>query len=348
MPIFTSRFSSERSLVGSFITSRIQENKDAESKDKNRRTDSATSRTSQKATTDRLDITNKQQNSFAAALGRSSEQTADARTDKSVADSQVARQLTLRKASQEAVVARSNLSSSPEELSIGASASKNTQSASTAPKTTITNENFNALQSALTNRLDALVKQLSDARTVQSVQANQKENTVAVQNAKPESLLALTDRVAKSTPSTPASIREDEAVVDPTVRLEKRIEILRDKKVELASTFVPPAPPPPEEQKAQLRSNLQAISTGLQADAALEKQRNVAQTQRNADVATEREQRQTIRENQSEISNLQVTRRQLDQEAQRTDQAIRQLQNETARVKNGATSSGTALNILAQ
>jgi len=347
MPIFTSRFSSERSLVGSIATSRIQENKDAESKDKNRRTDSATSRTSQKATTDRLEISNKQQTSF-AALVRSSEKTVDARADKSVADSQVARQLTLRKASQETVVARSNLSSSSKELPIAASANKNTQSASIAQKTTLTQENFNALQSALTNRLDALVKQLSDVRTQQSVQANTKENTVAAQNATPESLAALNKSVAQTTPSTPPSIRDDEVVVDATAQLEKRIEKLRDKKVELASTFVPPKPPESELQKAELRDNLQAISTGLQNDAAIEKQRNVSETQRNAEVATEREQRQTIRENQSEISNLQVSRRQLDQEAQRTDQAIRQLQNETARLKNGATSSGTALNILAQ
>jgi hypothetical protein len=347
MPIFTSRFSSERSLVGSIATSRIQESKDAESKDKNRRTDSANSRTSQKATTDRLEITNNQQDAF-AALFRSSEKTVDARADKSAADAQVARQLTLRKASQETVVARSNLSSSPQELPIGVSASNNTQSASIAQQTTITKENFSALQSALTNRLDTLVKQLNNVRAQQSVRANAKENTTAAQNATPESLDALTQSVAQPTPSTPTSIRDDEVAVDPTARLEARIEKLRDKKVELASAFVPPAPPKAEEQKAELRTNLQAISTGLQNDAAIEKQRNASETQRNADVVAKREQRQTIRENQSEISNLQVSRRQLDQEAQRTDQAIRQLQNETARLKNGATSSGTALNILAQ
>lgn len=351
MPIYTSRFSAERSLVGKFVTSRPPETEDAESREKNRRTNSAQSRTSQQAlVADRLDISNRQQASFAATLVRSSEQPAETRAETRVADQQSTRQLALRKASQEAVVARSNLLSSSEEniLPIRPSAPEEIQSQPNTQQTTLTQENFNALQSALTNRLDALVEQLSDIRTEQSVGANQQENTAAAQSAAPEPLAALAEATAEVATPTATPITEDDVVVEVEAEIEAQIDQLRDQRLELISTFVPPEPPAREEQQAELRSDLKTISSGLQADAAIENQRTVEETERNTEVAIEREQRDTVRSNEREINNLQTSRRQLDQEAQRTDQAIRQLQSETARLKNGASSSGTSVNILAQ
>jgi hypothetical protein len=350
MPIYTSRFSAERSLVGKFVTSRPPETEDAESREKTRRKDNAQSRASQQAPADRLEISNRQQAKFAATLVRSSEQPAETRAENNVADQQTTRQLALRKASQEAVVARSNLLSSTEEniLPIRPSAPESAQSPSNTQQTTLTQENFNALQSALTNRLDALVEQLSDIRTEQSVEANQQENTIAAQSAAPEPLVALAEATADVATPAATPITEDDVAVEVEAQLEAQIDQLRDTRLELISTFVPPEPPAREEQQAELRSDLQTISSGLQADAAIENQRTVEETERNTEVAIEREQRDTVRSNEREISTLQTSRRRLDQEAQRTDQAIRQLQSETARLKNGAPSSGTSVNILAQ
>ena len=350
MPIYTSRFSAERSLVGKFVTSRPPETENAESREKTRRKDSAQSRASQQAPADRLDISNRQQPSFAATLVRTSEQPAEVRAESNVADQQTTRQLALHKASQETAVARSNLLSSTKDniLPIRPSATHNVQSQPNTQQTTLTQENFNALQSALTNRLDVLVEQLSDIRTEQSVQANQQENTAAAQSAAPEQLAALAEATAKVVAPTTTPITEDEVVVEVEAEIEAQIDQLRDQRLELISTFVPPEPPAREEQRAELRSDLQTISSGLQADAAIESQRTVEETVRNTEVATEREQRDTVRTNEQEVNNLQTSRRRLDQEVQRTDQAIRQLQSETSRLKNGASSSGTSVNILAQ
>lgn len=347
MPIFTSRFSPERSLVGNFIASRTRGNEDAESRENTRRSNGATSRSSQQADTDRLEISNKQQSNFAATL-RTSERTANTRTENNGADQQVVRQGSLRKASQEAVVARSNLQSLQQDTSVEAFATRSTQSALSTPQTQITQDNINAVQSALTSRIDVLVERLSEIRTAQSALANQSENVVAAQSAEPGPLASLAQATAESAQTPNGSIREEGATGQLADRLEARIDQLRGQRIELASSFTPPAPPEREEQQAELREGLQTIANGLQNDAAIENQRTTQQTERNSQVASQREQRQTIRENQNEIRNLQTARRQLDQEAQSTDQAIRQLQNETSRLKNSSTASGTALDLLAQ
>jgi len=136
--------------------------------------------------------------------------------------------------------------------------------------------------------------------------------------------------------------------VDVGAQLKASIDQLREQRLELVSNFEPPEPPAREDQQAELRKDLQTISSGLQADAVIENQRAVEETARGSEVAVEREQRQTVRANQTEVRNIQASKRQLNQEAQRADQAIRQLQSESARLKNSAPTSGTALNVLAQ
>lgn len=348
MPIFTSRFSPERSLVGNFVTTRTRENEDAESREKTRRSRNATSRSSQAA--DRLDIANREQSTSTSSRVRNAEQTANLRTETTaVGDTQVNRQLTLRRASQEAEVVRSNLRSSTEETTptngaSAVSATQQTTSTQSSAQSLFSQTNIRAVQSALTSRIEALVNRLSELRSDQSVQANRAENVTAAQSATPASV----EEAQSETPATVLeTVREDENSTQPGARLEARIEALREVQSGLTS-IAPPEPPAREEQEASLRADLQTIASGLQSDAAIENQITAEETRRNSEVVVEREQRQTIRENQVEIRDLQTSRRQLDQEAQRTDQAIRQLQSETNRLKNGANASGTALNILAQ
>jgi hypothetical protein len=348
MPIFTSWFSPERSLVGNLAATRPRENENADARENTRRSDRATSRTSQQAKTDRLDLTNQQQATLATSLVRSAEQPSETRAENSAVDSQTVRQLNLRKASQEAVVARSSLRSSPEEIPQVPPDIDNTEGTSDPLRTSLTQENFSALQSALSNRLDDLVEQLSDIRTVQSLQANRQENFDAARRAEPEPLAALAQATAESAESGTNLITDDEAVILQGEQLEARIDQLRDRRLELASNFVPVEPPAREEQQAELREDLQTISSGLQSDAVIESKRSIEETERNTEVAAGREQRQTVRANQSEIRNVQANKRRLSQEAQRADQTIRQLQSETARLKNSAPASGTALDILAQ
>ena len=112
-----------------------------------------------------------------------------------------------------------------------------------------------------------------------------------------------------------------------------------------------PEPIPREIQEQDLQRDLQTISTGLQADAAIEGRRNVELAARNADRATERNDRREIRQNQSEVTTIQSERRRMMQEVQRADQAIRQLQSRNSRLQSGSnrtSNAGTSLDLLAQ
>jgi len=96
MPIFTSRFSPEKSLVGTFLSPRSRETDNAESRKEKRQTASAsTSRASMAK--DRLEITGRQQTETVQA--RFSEQTTEIRARQT--GQQDARQLNLRRALRE-------------------------------------------------------------------------------------------------------------------------------------------------------------------------------------------------------------------------------------------------------
>ena len=340
MPIFTSRFSPERSLIGTFLSPRSQETEDAESRATGRRTNSAsTSRTPPGE--DRLDLTGAQQTERSVTRARTSDQTPETRTGESPENRQVARQFGLQRALRETTQARASLQTSAEPTPIPAE----TEAAPPANTTlAIARENDEASQRVAPARLEALNNRLAEIRIDIARQAVQNENGLAAQNAAPERLQNLVAQTAETPLAAPAEDTDESPL--STTRNEGNAERLTDN-VERRQQQ-PVAPPERGEQEADLRRDLQSIATGLRADAAMESQRAVEQTARATESAVQNEQRSTVRENQTEIRSLQASRRQLQQDTQRADQAIRQLQNENARLKNGATAPTTTIDILAQ
>lgn len=327
MPIFTSRFSQERSLVGAFLPAKPKATEDTKSRQEDPRNNSASPSDAQRSQ-DRLELTGTQ-TLVSIAQARANTQTANNRTETETAQQSPAIRVDV-----------SSLRTSQPKFPTTASLPQTTQ-ASNALSLSVTSQtervrsNQNAAQSTATGRLDALIKRLEAQRTDQVQQANQKENGAAVQSASQASANAKTS--AENVEATPSS---------PADRLDALIEELQKQKKEQEAQ--PLAVPPREEQKAALQSNLQSISTGLQKDATIESRRNAEQTARNTDVVAERQQQVTIRNNQTEIRSLQSSQRSLEQETQRTNQAIRQLQSENARLRTSSSSSGTTLDILAQ
>ncbi|MDP6040073.1 MAG: hypothetical protein QGG64_16100, partial [Candidatus Latescibacteria bacterium] len=176
-------------------------------------------------------------------------------------------------------------------------------------------------------------------------QAIQNENAEAAETAAPEPLGALIEQVGQNGRPQEAilavTLADPPEKQAPVIERPERIDQLVERLQAQASA------PERETQEADLRRDLQTIASGLQADAAIESQRNVAQTARNAEAAIQHENQSSIRENQTEIHSLQASRRSLQQEAQRTDQAIRQLQNETSQLRNSGPAT-TSIDILAQ
>ena len=333
MPIFTSRFSPERSLVGAFLSPQSKVANDAESKNEKRQTDSASSSRSSQAK-DRLEITGRQQAETAQV--RTSEQTVEVRARET--GQKNTQQLSLRRAVREASVAitRTNLSPSAEEPTPSVNA---TDDVSNAP------QNQDASESALPTRLEALVDRLGGLRIERALQAIQNENAQAAQTAGPEPLEALLDQVEQSeqpavAPPVAIELEQEAQAIDRPERINQLVEQLQKQA---------PTAPERDVQEADLRRNLKTIATGLQADAAIESRRNIEQTAQNAEVSTQRQQQDTVRDNQTEIRSLQGSRRSLQQEVQKADQAIRQLQSETSRMQNNTPSAaGSGLDILAQ
>ena len=325
MPIFTSRFSPEKSLVGTFLSPRSRETDDAESRKEKRQTDSA----STFRASDRLEIAGRQQAETVQV--RSSKQTTEVRARET--GQQDARQLNLRRALREAGRLERTPSEVPTPLPV-----KSTDTPFNAPAA---EENRDASESALPPRLEALVSRLSDLRIERALQAIQNENADAAETAGPEPLKALVEQVGRNDQQGPTAVgpQEEESAVLHPERIDRLVERLQAQV----------AAPEREIQEADLRRDLQTIASGLQADAAVGNQRNVAQPARKAEGSTQSENQNTIRENQTEIRSLQSNRRSLRQEAQRTEQAIRQLQNETSQLRNsGSAAVTTSIDILAQ
>ena len=140
-----------------------------------------------------------------------------------------------------------------------------------------------------------------------------------------------------------------------TERLEVLIDALQTSDTAaVGAAAVPPATPtviqPREEQERTLRQDVQTIATGLRQDAAIEGQRSAEQTARTSNAAADRGQRQEVRDNQREIQSLQTDRRSSQQDVQRADQAIRQLQTRNNRIQSSAPqpNAGNSLDLLAE
>ncbi|MCZ6632887.1 MAG: hypothetical protein O7G87_05735 [bacterium] len=333
MPIFTSRFSPERSLLGTFLSTRSQRETE-----KRQRTESDP-QAQNRPQVDRLELSD-----------RPGERTAEVRTtqvpetvNRETQDVQVrvsdsrsfAQQLRLRRAAQEAV----------EELQEPDASTPPPEPTVTAPRSAaefrlrIRQENQASVQSAAPDRLEGFLNGLTAFQNIST--AILEENRAASETAAPERLEALFGTPINEAPTAEAVEPPPETPVENTA-------------VREANTLAVPLqlssePPSLNDQQEALREDLRTIANGLRTDAAIENRINVEQTAQTTARASRQQQRQEVQDNQNEIRSLQSSRRQVQQEIQQTDQAIRQLQNRNARLQNSQFSgSGSSLDILAQ
>jgi hypothetical protein len=179
----------------------------------------------------------------------------------------------------------------------------------------------------------------------------QQENGSASRSATAERLGAFITRLDALTETDAGS--SDEAAAERLADTSEVSALAPEPEPSLSNSVVVPQVEalPREIQEQELQKDIRAISSGLQGDAAIESRRNVEAAAENAQRGQSRGQRQEVRENQTEIRSLQSDRRHLQQNVQKTDQAIRQIQNRNSRLNNSSSSSaatGTSLDILAQ
>ncbi len=331
MPIFTSRFSQEKSLIGTFLLTQSRKTDDAESRTENRNTNSASTQNAQQSQ-DRLELTGNQQTTVAVAQARATTQAIKSRSE--TVSTQTAFRIDIG-ALRESL--RIIPSESPTQIQLSPDLSETVQ-------TEQARSNQEAAENAIPDRLKTLVDQLETLRTDQA--SAQEENTVeSTVTDVPEQTTEASEDSANTQPTDPVETNAETAPSSgPVSQLNALVEQLSTQPQEQGVQ----APPAREEQKAELQNSLKTISTGLQKDAAIENQRTAKETTRNTEITAQRQQRTAIRDNQGEIRNLQTSQRSLDQEVQRTNQAIRQLQSENARLRNTSTESGTTLNLLVQ
>lgn len=326
MPIFTSRFSQEKSLIGTFLSTQSRKTDNAESRTENRNTNSASTQNAQQSQ-DRLELTGNQQTTVAVAQSRATTQAIKSRSETVAAQTAFRIDIGALRESLRIIP-----SESPTQIQLSAGLSETVQADQASA-------NQEAAQSTTPNRLETLVDQLENLRTDQA--SAQEENVVeSTVTDVPEQ----TEEPA-NTQTTPVETNAETVPPSgPVSQLNALVEKLSTQRNEQAVQ----AQPAREEQKAELQNSLKSISTGLQKDAAIENQRTAKETARNTEITAQRQQRTTIRDNQDEIRNLQTSQRSLEQEVQRTNQAIRQLQSENARLRNSNTESGTTLDLLVQ
>ena len=347
MPIFTSRFSAERSLVGTFLSTRPQQDaEETSSRGNNRRAERVSNRPAQPQ--DRLELSDRQTTLPSQNSTRSTRtgQAPEARLPAVQTDRQPA-------STETATVERPGAQSAADPPLAQASLQITEPFTQVESRFHILQENQDANQSTVPGRLEGLLERLEGLGTSdRPLQAIHRENQTASQNATPTRLEAFLER---EEPLNMAAVPEEDTLLTAALATELAVtEVmaaeepntpLREREAQALAV----EPPPREEQEEELRRDLQTITSGLNADAAQQSRRNVEQTVRNNARVAEQQIRSDLQDNRAEIRSLQTNRRQLQQESQRTDHAIRQLQNQNARIQNsGTTSSGSSLDILVQ
>ena len=340
MPIFVSKFSQARSLVGNFLFARSQgkaeEAKETAAQGRDRRSDVKSLESGKESPgaqqEDRVELSGRQNAGLAepaVATPKSARpgEAADARGDDRRMDPPAANER------QAQVDARSKAEApGPPSLSVplrSPALGNGTMAVAPAPEETaaagepgrrlgIREENVQANRNASVERLDALRDRLSAAN-----RADELEETPN---------MAVVEAEQEEKGEMPAAPQPQEG---PPARA-----LLREE-------AQPAELPPRETQEQRLQQDVQTIASGLRADAAIESQQNVEQTARNTQAAAEQGQRSEMRENQMEIRALQAERRQLQMEASQKDQAIRQLQSRTSRLQGGSVNVPT-FDVLAQ
>ncbi len=376
MPIFTSRFSPERSLLGTFLSTQSQR----ETGSAERRGRSESGRETDRLETDRLETDRLELSGRQTIQAGQARSAAESRTpnrprgtsanrgpdegsgsppqNRPAEDVGFAQQFRLRRAAQEASAVEGpqpppTRPQIPEPVLPA-------QGTASEFRLRIEQENQAAVQAAAPGRLENLLSGLAAFRNLG--EAIREEGGPAQANA---SLVSI-DAFQQAPQGSGAAPGEEGAAGPPVVLsetaapetgdlnagsaepAERADENAEGQDFPALSRRASPVTPTREDQQASLREDLHTIADGLRTDAAIESRQSVQQTARSTEQATVRAQREEIRENQTEINSLQTTRRGMQQELQQTDQAIRQLQSRNSRIQNSqSTDAGTSLDILA-
>ena len=337
MPIFVSRFAPDRSLVGNFLSTRGRREKEEKENEPQRLPQQQ----------DSLELSDRQTTEPSAEKARA---TIDSSTP--VTATRAPETQNTAKTQDASPQTPNNLSIS-EIVQFRKGDSTDSESSVAAESTT---ENTS---SPLVLRLGQILGGVDPAGNTGSDRSEggdfllsiQQENGSAALNATVERLGAFLTRLDALT--EPDVVPAGEAAAEGLAETPEVPVVAPEQADTPLNPVVVPQPEtvPREIQEQDLQKDLQAISSGLQADAAIESRRNVETATQNAQRTEVRSQRQEVRDNQNEIRSLQSERRQLQQDVQKTDQAIRQMQNRNSQLQNSTNSSagtGTSLDILAQ
>lgn len=342
MPIFLSRFSPERSLLGNFIAPGSQPKETPERAASETQTSAASSGNSIQDA-DRVELTRDLASpvSTEASSTRSvsvtvSEQSAPADTSENPAAKgslTLLGQLLLRRNG--ATPIQETPSNHPSDT-----LEDSDNSISQAPLAV-------GAESPLADRLRALTQELASNRTEAPIAQSDPglvedlaaENLSANAAAAEENLDNLITALQEEGAEEPvAAVVESEPVIDTEAITEAITQ--QDDTVVSRDT-----------QEQTLRDGLQSIATGLRSDAAIESRQNVEATARNADAASAVRSRREVQQNQRDIQALQADRRSAQQEVRNADQAIRQLQSRNNRAQSETlqpVNPGTSLDVIAQ
>ena len=116
--------------------------------------------------------------------------------------------------------------------------------------------------------------------------------------------------------------------------------------------FAPVALPPAEVQREAVRDASREIGQGLQRDAEIQTSINVEQSVKSADRSADKKQRLDSRDNQNQVRSLQAQRNTLQREVRMAEEKIRKLQSQTRTTTTSGSTNvfplGSRLNFLVQ
>jgi hypothetical protein len=339
MPIFVSRFSPERSLIGSFVAPGSRRNETPERTATVQPTSAASSGTTPQGA-DRVELTRVSTETAstrsAPAISDPSAEVSTESTSSSVGSLTLLDQLRL----------RANSATPTQDSPADQPAVENPVD-SPAPPSSVGVENR---LGPLAERLRALTDELAASRTEAPAAAT---NPVVVDDLVAENQSANSSAAEESLDSLITALQDEGTAVavaaeppvaeEPTIDVQAVAAAIAEHREETVASR--------DTQDQTLREGLQSIATGLRADAAIESRQNVQETARNAEAASQVRSRREVQSNQREIQALQGDRRSAQQELRNADQSIRQLQSRNNRVQSESTQQanpGTSLDVLAQ
>ena len=348
MPIFVSRFSPERSLIGSFVAPGSRQNETPERAATVTPASAASSGNTPQGA-DRSDVTqavrtqeptqqvSTEQSTRSASVqvsDPSAEVTAES-TSPSVGSLTLLDQLRLRR---NGAIPSQNNPADQQNTAVENPVDTQAPAASAGVENRL---------GPLAERLRALTAELSESRSQASAAPTQPEPAV-VDELVAENQTANNAAVEESLDSLISALQDEGTVTEPVTTPDPQPALNVEA---IAATIAETEPVSRDEQTQTLREGLQTIATGLRADAAIESRQNVEASARNAEAASSVRGRREVQQNQREIQSLQGDRRAAQQELRSADQQIRQLQNRNTQIQSDSAQQnnpGTSLDILAQ